>query len=66
VDFSIDEALLIMWSVIILPAVVVLLVAFFLGRLAVDEDRRYLPVRESERDWWDTSAEDPAEGGAGS
>jgi hypothetical protein len=66
VDFSIDEALLVMWSVIILPAVVVLLVAFFLGRLAVDEDRRYLAVREVEHDWWDQSAEGPAEGGAGS
>jgi hypothetical protein len=56
----IAESLLILWSLILVPAILLLLYAFFTGRLAEDEDRRFLPIREPEPDWWDTG--DASEG----
>jgi hypothetical protein len=58
---SIEESLLILWSVMIVPALVVLLYAAFTGRMTSDENRRFLAIREPERDWWDASEDDPAE-----
>lgn len=56
-DFGIEQSLLILWSVMILPALIVLLYASFTGRLTADENRRFLAIREPERDWWDESAD---------
>ncbi|HEY3318557.1 MAG TPA: hypothetical protein VGK50_09060 [Coriobacteriia bacterium] len=54
-ETPIAETLLLLSSIVIVPAILVLLFAFFTGRLTADEDRRYLPILEPETDWWDTS-----------
>lgn len=68
-DVPIAESLLLLWSVILTPAILVLLYAFLTGRLAANEDRRYLPLLGWEPDWWDRSEaaghEEPGAGEGG-
>lgn len=52
------EGLVLMSSTIVVPAMIVLIVAFFRGRLQPDEDARRLPIREQVEDFWDTSERD--------
>jgi hypothetical protein len=67
-DVPIAEALLLLWSIFLTPAILLLLFAAVTGRLAADEDRRYLPLLSPEPDVWDRSDDAegpaPAEGGA--
>jgi hypothetical protein len=56
-DVPIAEALYLLSSIVLLPAILLLLFALVTGRLAESGDRRSLPLRDPEPDWWDRSAE---------
>lgn len=52
-QIPIAEILVLLTSITVVPAILVVLYAFFTGRLTADEDRRFLPILEPEIDWWD-------------
>ena len=63
-NMTIREALFILSTALVLPAVLVLTYSFLMGGLKRTEDARFLPVREDDRDWWDATK--PTVGGEGS
>lgn len=55
---SIEELLFLASTVIILPVLAVLTVAFFSGGLKGTEDAKYLATAETESDYWDQTRGD--------
>lgn len=51
-EMTIRELLFLMSSVLVLPAVAVLITAYFNGSLTATEDAKYLVFQDSEADYW--------------
>lgn len=57
-DTLINEGLMIVSTLIVLPIMAVLTLAFFAGKLTKTEQARFLAVREDDADYW-TAPEHP-------